>query len=606
MRFGFYISFGLLLLAFAGKGQVLRQTYYDEAKTQVKEAYYMRSGAKNIMHGAYTSYYADGTLKSEGQFDNNKSTGTWKYYFTNGRLRMQGKIDNGRSVGCWEYYYENGNPKMKGEMMQGKKVGDWVFYYKNGAIESEGAYDWGRKTGLWKYYHKSGVLKATEEFSGQGSYYEEVYESGSIKSEGKVNQGKKEGEWLFYHEDGTLKAKGSFVDNKKNGTWQFYDYSGKISAEGRYDNDLANGTWIYYHTDGSVASQGELVEGKKDGQWKMFYNDGTLKGEALFNRGDGEYKEYYKNGALKVKGMVKDGLNHGQWQYFYENGNLEGECNFTRGEGNYLGYYNDGALKMKGHIKNDKKMGIWELYERSGELTGYYKPYYEEGEATFFLADDVQEQKALSQVRRQRARAGSFKSPKKKSRYFRKKFHEYKAFIIGYNPLAPLVGSLPFSFEYYMEERLGYELALQYLRKPFFRSFTSVSEGEPYTEGFAVTFRQKFYHEEGAFGQPYFAHELKYTGLLHSTNVAGEQVFGAREQKIEYAGIVGTRFFKNVTSNGFTIDTYVGFGVGYRNFNQVYQSDDPQTDPFRSLNANNFAYSIRLGVNLGYAFRIKR
>ncbi len=606
MRFRVVIFSIFLLSAIGSRGQVLLKTYYDDAQTQLKEEFYVRSQASNVLHGAYKSYFTGGGIKSEGQFINNKSTGIWKYYYENGRLRMQGQIDNGKSVGQWEYFYENGNLKMKGELIEGKKDGYWLFYYKNGAIESEGEYIQGKKSGIWKYYHPSGVLKAMEEFSGLGSYYEEVYESGGIKSEGRIANGKKEGEWLFYHEDGTLKAKGNFVDNMKNGTWQFFDYSGKIEAEGRYINDLANGIWIYYHTDGSIASQGELVEGKKNGSWKMFYNDGTLKGEALYNRGDGEYREYYKDGALKVKGMVQNGLNHGRWQYFYENGNLEGECDFNMGEGNYLGYYNDGSLKMKGHIKNEKKTGIWELYESSGELTGYYKPYYEEGEATFFLAEDVQEQKALSQVRRERARAGSFRPPKKKSRYFRKKFHEYKALIIGYNPVAPLVGSLPFSFEYYMEERLGYELALQYLRRPFFRSFSSVSEGDSYSEGFAVTFRQKFYHQESPWGQPYFAHELKYTTLFHSTNIASEQVFGAHEQKIEYAGIVGTRFFKNVTSNGFTIDAYVGFGVGYRNFDQAYQSDDPANDPFRSLNNNDFAYSIRIGVNLGYAFRIRR
>ena len=593
-----------MLFASLGKAQVLVKTFYDAEETLLKEEFYLRSKNSNTLDGPYKSYFEKGGLKSEGQFVNNKSTGIWKYYYENGRLRMQGQIGNSKNIGQWDYYYENGSSKMSGKLEQGKKDGYWVYYYKNNTIESEGNYLSGVKTGNWKYYHEAGVLKAMEEFTGLGSYYEELYETGSIKSDGKLLSGQKVEEWIFYYEDGTVKAKGNFVKGKKNGSWQYFDNMGKIEAEGKYEEDLANGIWIYYHLDGTVASEGELIDDAKNGNWKMFYNDGTIKGEANYNRGDGEYKEYYKSGDIKVEGKVKAGLNNGRWQYFYENGKLEGICDFAMGEGEYLGYYNDGNKKMKGMIKNDIRTGIWELYEKTGDITGYYKPYYEEGEATFFIAEEVEEQQELSQIRR--ARVGSSKNIKKKSRYFKKRIHEYKAFIIGYNPIAPLVGALPISFEYYLEERLGYELVGQYLRRPFFRSFSSVDEGSTYSEGYAITFRQKFYHQEAPIGQPFFAHELKYTSLYHGSNISNQQVSGAHEQKIEYGVIVGTRFFKNVTSNGFTADAFVGFAVGYRDFNQTYIPTDPMNDPFSALNSNSFAYSIRLGINLGYAFRIKR
>jgi hypothetical protein len=157
-----------------------------------------------------------------------------------------------------------------------------------------------------------------------------------------------------------------------------------------------------------------------------------------------------------------------------------------------------------------------------------------------------------------------------------------------------------------MEERLGYEVGFQYLRNPFFRSFSSVSEGSTYSQGYAVTFRQKFYHPEAPIGQPYFAHELKFTTLYHSSNISNQSIFGAQEQKIEYAAVVGTRFFKNSTVNGFTIDTYIGFGVGYRDFSKLYETTDPADNPFNSLNSSSFSYSIRIGVNLGYSFRIRK
>ena len=88
--------------------------------------------------------------------------------------------------------------------------------------------------------------------------------------------------------------------------------------------------------------------------------------------------------------------------------------------------------------------------------------------------------------------------------------------------------------------------------------------------------------------------------------MANQPEFGAHEQKIEYGALVGTRFFKNATSNGFTADVYIGFALGYRDYNQSYVPLDPLDDPYDSLNKSNFAYSIRIGVDLGFAFRIRR
>jgi hypothetical protein len=133
-----------------------------------------------------------------------------------------------------------------------------------------------------------------------------------------------------------------------------------------------------------------------------------------------------------------------------------------------------------------------------------------------------------------------------------------------------------------------------------------VNDGVVFSQGGAVTGRQKYYHKEGLLGQPYFAHELKYTFFYHNANLSGQTIQGAFEQKIEYGVLVGSRYFKNVNANGFTVDGYIGFALGYRDFNKTYVPPDPAADPFRSLNSNNFAYSIRIGVNLGYAFRIKR
>lgn len=588
----------IFLSAGSAMSQVLVRTYYDKGEAQIKEEFYIKSNNDAILDGPYISYYENGVVKSEGEFRKNISSGIWTYFFENGKPRMRGEVREGTNFGVWTYYYETGVKKMEGLIVDGKREGPWILYYKNQSKQSEGPFVSDHKSGTWTHYFSSGGIKAKEVFTGSTSQYTEYYKSGEVKMSGQKEKGYKEGHWSFYYEDGNLKAKGDFTRGKKSGSWRHFNTFGTVEAEGQYVNDQPEGLWLYYHIDGTVIAEGRLSQGNRDGKWRMYYNDGTIKGVGEYANGTGEYREYYKDGSLKIRGMIQQGKNDGKWQYFYESGELEGDCVFRNGEGNYVGYYTTGQVKMKGKIKDDLKVGIWEFYELDGELAGYYKPHYEEGEATFFLADDMKEQQELSEKRR--AKRGTFVYKKKKESYFSPKINEYRAYIIGYNPVAPLFNSFPLSLEYYMEERLGYELLLQYLRDPFFKSSTAINDGQLLSEGLSVSARQKFYHEETKIGVPYFGHELRFTRLSHTANIAGSLLNGAIENKYEYALMVGVRYFKNRRENGFTMDGFAGFAAGYRDFNQTYVPADPGSDPFSGLNSNNFAYSIRLGVNLGF------
>ena len=591
----------IYLSASSALAQVLVHTYYDDAETNVKEEFYVKSTAEAILDGPYVSYFEDGGVKSEGFFANDISTGIWTYFYENGKPRMSGEVREGTNFGVWTYFYETGVKKMEGLIIEGKREGPWVVYYKNQAKQSQGTFVSDRKSGTWTIYFSSGGVKAKEVFVGSGSHYTEYYKSGEVKMKGDKNSNHKVGLWEFYYEDGSIEASGDFDKGKKSGSWRHFNSIGSLEAEGQYLNDQPEGLWLYYHLDGTLSAQGKLVEGAKDGKWRLYYNDGTIKGEGEYENGTGVYKEYYKDGQLKINGPVVNGKNNGKWQYFYETGELEGDCVFKDGNGRYVGYYPTGQVKMRGEIKQELKVGIWEFYELDGEIAGYYKPHYEEGEATFFLADDVEQQQDLSKVRR--ATRGTFVYKKKKQGHFNGKLNEFRAYIIGYNPVATLFNSFPVSLEYYMEERLGYELLLQYLRDPFFKSSQSIGEGQTLSEGFSASIRQKFYNSELKFGVPYFGHEHRYTYRAFSTTLQDAKVNGAWESKYEYAGLVGIRYFKNRRENGFTVDGFVGFALGYRDYRQSYEPSGTDGDPFAGINQNNFAYSIRIGVNLGFVMR---
>ncbi len=610
-----YILLHLLLFGASPViGQQLMRTYYTSEGEPLKEEFLVND--KGELDGDYTSFYEDGTIKTTGYFSKNISTGEWSYYYPNGELRMVGNVENGINEGLWEYFYEAGAKKMEGSLVHGQRDGLWVIYNTTGTKQSEGYYKENKRVGTWKYYAASGGLKATEEIKEDYSVYSEYYISGELKSTGKKFDGNQEGEWLYYYEDGALQAKGNYKDGKKNGPWKYYSESGTIKAEGNYIKDLPDGIWVYYYESGQIESKGKLYKGQKDGAWAVYYADGKIKSKADYQLGNAEYEEYYKSGALKVKGKVVNGRNQGVWKYYYESGYLEGECFFRNGEGEFTGYYPPatrkeikanlpGKRKMKGYIQENKKVGIWELYETDGTLAGYYKPYYEGENEGFWLANDEEEQKLLSAQKRA-VRIGSYSYSNHKSRYFKGKINEHRAYIVNYNPVAVFYNIFPVGVEYYMSERLGYELILQYLRNPFLKDFNGLEDGKTYSEGFSASVRQKFYQRETDFGVPYFAHELRYTYLQHATNINQKEVLGAYESKYEYAILVGVRYFKNKQENGFAIDVFLGAAAGYRDFNQTYFTNNRLADPFSNLNSNFLSLSLRAGFHLGYTFKTRK
>ncbi|MBZ0244953.1 MAG: toxin-antitoxin system YwqK family antitoxin [Cyclobacteriaceae bacterium] len=403
------------------------------------------------------------------------------------------------------------------------------------------------------------------------------------------------GRWRYYAEDGTLSSEGDFVNGKKNGTWNYYYPSGEISSAGNYELDLPTGEWKYYFEDGKLSASGEFVGGKKNGYWSAFNQNGSLKSEVDFIDGTGEYREYYAGGNLKVKGGMVDGKNEGHWSYYFENGKLEGECQFEKGKGVYSGYYQSGTLQTKGVIEDDLRVGTWELYAEDGSLTGYYKPFYEDNH----LAVEINSllNKPVTPV------VTVSKSGKRGFYYFTERFPEYRGVIIQGNPFSAFIGTFPVAIEFYNQERLGHEFEFEGIRDPFFVSDGEVPNNIIFHRGYSIAAKQKFYNPMKT-GMWYFAHEVRFSNVGHFTNMTFSQqqltqiTASASEQRAEYGVLLGTRLMQKNDGDGFTIDAYVGYGIGYRS----YDVEPIFENVFSALNSNKFSHSFRFGFNFGYSF----
>ncbi|MEK6783413.1 MAG: hypothetical protein AABY93_17050 [Bacteroidota bacterium] len=572
---------------------VTRFTYHDAAGKNLKEIYQVKDTIQNILHGRYIAYFLNGNIESKGQFMSNETTGMWEFYFETGNLRMRGILRQNSNYGRWEYFYENGAKSMEGNIDGKSKTGEWKIYYESGDLKEHGEYTDNKRNGLWKTYFEDGTLRGEIEYIDDYGRYTEYYHSGKVLAEGPRAGLRNVGHWRYFAEDGILNGEGDFANGKKNGEWKYYYPTGKVASSGQYENDEPTGKWNYYFEDGSVSTTGEYVGGKKNGYWNSLNKDGTIKSEITINKGTGEYREYYKGGKLKVKGQVVDGNNQGHWQYFFEDGKTEGECEFEKGKGTYRGFYPNGTLQTKGQIENDQRVGTWELYEQDGTLSGYYKPFYEDKA----LVNDIN---SLINARKAAAPATT-RTVKKGFYYFTPRFPEYRGVIFSTNPFSTFIGKIPLGIEFYNQSRLGHEFEFEGIRDPFFTADSEVPENAIFKRGYSMAIKQKFYNNM-PIGMWYFAHEVRFSNLGYFSNVSITKsptliTASASEQRFEYGLLLGSRLMQKNNGNGFTIDAFVGYGLGYR-FSDIEPIFE---DVFSSLNTNSFSQTFRFGLTFGYS-----
>ena len=101
-------------------------------------------------------------------------------------------------------------------------------------------------------------------------------------------------------------------------------------------------------------------------------------------------------------------------------------------------------------------------------------------------------------------------------------------------------------------------------------------------------------------GMWYFGHEIRFTNIGHYTNIQLQPLIitaSAPEQRVEYGILLGYRLMQHLAKDGFTIDAFIGYGLGYRNvsIDQQFQQE------FRSISTNHFSQTFRFGFNLGYS-----
>lgn len=83
-------------------------------------------------------YYEDGNILKEGPLSKEeKRDGNWKSYYRDGDLWSEGDFDNGLRQGKTITYHDNGEMYYEGQYNKNQKSGIWKFYDTDGNFDYE-------------------------------------------------------------------------------------------------------------------------------------------------------------------------------------------------------------------------------------------------------------------------------------------------------------------------------------------------------------------------------------------------------------------------------------------------------------------------------------
>lgn len=292
---------------------------------------------KGLKQGKWSEKDAQGNIKYEGTFKDNKPTGKFVFYYADKKVKSEvNYAPNGLDADVL-VFYESGKKKAQGKYLNQKKHLTWQYFNADGELASQESYKNGLKEGVSKIFFPSGKLAEVDSFKQDLRYGQSVkyYSTGLKRVECSYIDDEAEGRYIEYYEDGKFKAIGKYLDGLKTGTWEYFFEDGTSHFKEIYDkgNRLEmtklNGEFEEYYP-GEVEILKERVtykNGKKNGPFSEYYELGEWKFKTVspnqdqFPGGQDEVYRYFDGQKLKREGQYVNDVLDGKVYNYNENGN---------------------------------------------------------------------------------------------------------------------------------------------------------------------------------------------------------------------------------------------------------------------------------------------
>lgn len=188
--------------------------------------------------------------------------GEWRDYYANGQLRYEGRFKNDKCKGVFKYYDEQGNLKATNEFDKSGEKALNKTYAPNGRMIATGYYVNQKKEGEWKYYDAaSGQLRLVED-----------------NENGKVHGWSR----LYNPNNGKLAEETQYVNGSPEGQCRKFSDTGVLLMECQYRNGLLDGPVKTYYPSTALKEEGQYGKGQKVGLWKTYNEDGDVILEEAF------------------------------------------------------------------------------------------------------------------------------------------------------------------------------------------------------------------------------------------------------------------------------------------------------------------------------------
>lgn len=242
--------------------------------------------SNHLDEGPFSSYEADGTINTQGDFTSNDRTGTWKWFYDNGQVMDVRNYERGEREGEGVTYSETGQKIADMTYHNGDLVGPLHYYDFGGHLQTTKLYDDdGNLYAFISPQHPNDTILLKQ----KGSFeFDSFFADGSIAMKQAFRDGKVDGLLVRYNRNGTKMEEVHYAQGEYNGLMTDYYTDGKVREETPYRNDQINGIRREYFENGKLKRKTSFKNDVEDGL-DIYYNlDGTMKSELLF-KNDYEY-----------------------------------------------------------------------------------------------------------------------------------------------------------------------------------------------------------------------------------------------------------------------------------------------------------------------------
>ena len=222
--------------------------------------------------GLWRSYDTSGRVRRLESFQQGELHGAFKTFFSDGTPLEIGLFKNGQRDGLWIRHNTSGRKDSEQTWASGIQEGSFVLYHPNGKIMTQGYFRAGQEVGAWKLFHDDGRVHSTV-FYKRGLVDREVPENGLFEVDYPSDRPFKSS----HYENALLH--GQFVRWYDNGTWtagpaDVNPAGGEMrSAMG---GGQPGGDMKRYLEGQKMAEKGQYVQGQKNGMWNHYREDGLI------------------------------------------------------------------------------------------------------------------------------------------------------------------------------------------------------------------------------------------------------------------------------------------------------------------------------------------